>query len=160
MQPTQDLSGLALARQIDDFCDRFEEQWVKGPRPRIEDYLASLPAPLRSQLLLVLLPVELELLAREGPVPSETDCRGRFPDHESVIRQVFARRPVDRSASKETSISRASVRSPQAAARPAEAVPKTLGRFAVKKMLGEGALGLCEFLCQERELSIFPQLPS
>jgi hypothetical protein len=134
MPPTNDQASLDLARQIDQMCDRFEALWAAGDRPRAEDFVARQPVHLRGRLLLALLPLELELLAREGKSPSQADCRRRFPGLESVVGKVFASR-------QQKPASRVSVRSPQVPAPQAEPVAKTIGRFQVKKVLGEGAFG-------------------
>ena len=78
--------SLSLARKIDDLGDSFEQQWRAGKRPRIEDYLSALPAPTHDDLLRALIPVELELLAGDGP--SEADYHRRFPGHGNVIGRI------------------------------------------------------------------------
>ena len=51
--PSSKLIGLPLpeAEHVDRTCDRFEAAWRAGERPRIEDYLAELPAGDRPALL-------------------------------------------------------------------------------------------------------------
>jgi hypothetical protein len=50
---------VAVARHMDQVCDRFEAVCQAGQRPRIEDYLGEAPEPERSVLLAELLKVEL-----------------------------------------------------------------------------------------------------
>ena len=61
-RPSQNLGrlDLALARQIDASCRRFEADWSAGRNPRIDDYLADLPGEGQPALR-----VELEALERE-----------------------------------------------------------------------------------------------
>jgi hypothetical protein len=53
-------------RQVDALCDRFEDAWHGGEKPRIEDYLAAsdLPPARQPALLCELLKLEREL--RQG----------------------------------------------------------------------------------------------
>src|SRR5262245_57247264 len=79
-----------LAWRVDGLCDRFEAAWRAGERPRIEDYLAELPAGGRPALLrhLVALDADYRWLRGERPQPQEY-C-DRFPslDPAWVAREV------------------------------------------------------------------------
>jgi serine/threonine protein kinase len=48
----------AAARRIDQVCDRFEEAWLAGLRPRVEDFLGEVLEPERAALQAELLQVE------------------------------------------------------------------------------------------------------
>ena len=61
--PTSDWTWINAA------ADRFERDWKKGPRPRIEDYLAEVDESRWPRLLEELLRVERELLRRAGAEP-------------------------------------------------------------------------------------------
>ena len=89
MEPLEVTLSLDVERRIDALCDRFEFQWHVGENPSIEEYLRPFPAPLRGELLRALLPVELELRARGGRVPSADECRARFPAHVSVVTEIY-----------------------------------------------------------------------
>jgi serine/threonine protein kinase len=80
----------SAAARVDAVCDRFEDAWLSGQRPRIEDALGDAPQPERAELLRQLLRVELFYRRRDGerPVPDEYCCR--FPQHAELIRGVFA----------------------------------------------------------------------
>ena len=54
----EDLSP-ELIRHLERVCDRFEDAWRAGQRPRFEDYLGDMPEPGRSALLRELLLLEL-----------------------------------------------------------------------------------------------------
>jgi serine/threonine protein kinase len=79
---------------IHNAAERFEQAWKKGPRPRIEDFLATVDESLWPSLLEELLRVECELLRRGGEEPNEAVYRLRFLGHESVISSVFASSPL------------------------------------------------------------------
>jgi WD40 repeat protein/tRNA A-37 threonylcarbamoyl transferase component Bud32 len=83
----------AVLRQ-DDACLRFEAAWQAGTRPRIEDYLASLPEPERAALLHELLAIELGYRLRHGERPSLEEYAPRFPDHLAGLQAAFAAVPV------------------------------------------------------------------
>jgi hypothetical protein len=47
---------------IDRVCDAFEAELRKGERPRIEDFLAKVPEPVRDGLLQELVGLEIDIL--------------------------------------------------------------------------------------------------
>lgn len=75
---------LALARQVDQICCRFEAEWQVAPQvgqpPRLEAFLDSGPAPARPVLLRELLLVDVYHRYLAGDEPRVDDYRGRFPD--------------------------------------------------------------------------------
>ncbi len=85
--------SLAQAGLIDESCDRFEEAWKAGRRPRIEDELAALPPASRPVLLRVLLELELAYRRRGGELPEPGEYHGRFPGQETAIASAFATQP-------------------------------------------------------------------
>jgi serine/threonine protein kinase len=70
-------------------AERFERAWKKGPRPRIEDFLATVGESFQPQLLEELLRVEREIRRRGGEAPHPDDYRKRFPEHLEIIASVF-----------------------------------------------------------------------
>jgi serine/threonine protein kinase len=78
-------------REVDRICDRFEDDWLDGRAPRIEDVLAACPTSpsQRAVLLAELLKLERELRQRRGEVLSASDYLPRFPEHAHVIRALF-----------------------------------------------------------------------
>jgi WD40 repeat protein len=82
---------LPLARQVDEICDRFEDAWVEGRRPRIEEYLPDAPEPARPALLRELLHIELEQRHRGGERPAPEDYRSRFPEQLARIGTLLRR---------------------------------------------------------------------
>src|SRR5262249_39894728 len=82
---------LSLQQRVDKACDRFEDAWRTGPRPRIEDYLADASEPERSNLLGELLALDIELRRDAGERPTPEEYRGRFPEHVEWISAAFQR---------------------------------------------------------------------
>jgi hypothetical protein len=68
----------ALARQVDELCDRFEAACQAGQRPRIDDYLAALPEPGRAVLRRELLALERAYLRRHEQAACDQDA-ATFP---------------------------------------------------------------------------------
>src|SRR5262245_51861720 len=73
-----ELTG-AQARHVDEACNRFEDAWRAGARPRIEDHLggdaAAAPAPLVRELVAL----DVYYRRRAGEALAADDYRGRFP---------------------------------------------------------------------------------
>jgi tetratricopeptide (TPR) repeat protein len=80
--PPSDNGSLPLdvEEQVDKICDRFEDAWKQGQRPRIEDYLAILAEPGRSTLLRELIKLDIVYRRRAGENPTAEDYRERFPN--------------------------------------------------------------------------------
>src|SRR5947209_4324912 len=70
---------LPLARQVDEVCDRFEDAWLEGRQPRIEEFLSEASEPARPALLRELLRIELEHRCRRGEQPAAAEYVARFP---------------------------------------------------------------------------------
>jgi serine/threonine-protein kinase len=86
--PARDSLPLSLERLLDDVCLRFEAAWQAGPAPRVEDYVADMPEPLLSALLLELMRLDVEYRTRRGDPPSAGDYASRFPQHAGMIQRA------------------------------------------------------------------------
>jgi WD40 repeat protein len=75
---------LALARQVDAVCCRFEAAWkgaaTGGAAPQLEVFLADAPAPARAVLLGELLRIEAHHRRQAGDEPQTKDYQARFPE--------------------------------------------------------------------------------
>jgi serine/threonine protein kinase len=78
------------AERLDRVCDRFEDAWLAGQRPRIEDYLQDVAVSERSALLDELLRLELDYRVRLGECPTAEEYRLCFPGHAEGIDAVLA----------------------------------------------------------------------
>src|SRR5437868_875019 len=76
---------LSVAGRVDERCDRFEEAWIAGRTPRIEDFLESAAEADRPALLGELVRLELEYRRQRGESPALEDYRQRFPEHADRI---------------------------------------------------------------------------
>lgn len=113
---TQSTLPLEVRERIDTLCDAFEAAWQQvsstGQPPRIEDYLGHAREPLRSALLKELLWLERQIRQTRGESPRADEYYVRFPHNRDLIDLVFR-----------------------------DSVPLKLGRYRIKKVLGEGAFG-------------------
>jgi hypothetical protein len=79
---------------VDRAGDRFEDAREAGQRPSIETFLTEAPEPERSVLLHELLVLELGYRRRSGEKPTPAEYLRRFPDHSSLINNVFGEKPT------------------------------------------------------------------
>ncbi|MCG6156239.1 serine/threonine-protein kinase [Rubinisphaera margarita] len=80
---------LELNQLIDRVCDQFENCWLEGGKPRIEDYLQQIDVAHHSAVLWELLALEVELRQKNGEVPGHTEYLDRFRDLSHVVDEVF-----------------------------------------------------------------------
>ncbi|MGE0609941.1 MAG: family 16 glycoside hydrolase [Pirellulales bacterium] len=135
---------LSIAQRVDTLSDRFEAEFTSGNRPRIEAFLADAPDWLRQPLFVSLLDLKLELRRRAGDKPAAAEYQQRFPQYRQEIEQSFARLGAVKPPSEQSSIRPTSVETAPfvaGARNPVASAPKTLGRFEILDLLGEGAFG-------------------
>src|SRR5262245_41593059 len=80
---------LPLAREVEAAYQRFESALLAGQRPLIEDHLGGLPGLAQGALLCELLELELSYRRRAGENVRPEEYRQRFPEHVSIIGDVF-----------------------------------------------------------------------
>lgn len=136
---------LSLAEQIDAECDRYEAAFRACHKPRMEAFLASVDQTVRAAMFRALLELDIELRRGQGETPLVSDYEQRFPEDRSTIRAIFEE--ALRSASLVSSVKLTGVETSQgpqikaARATLSAAMPKSLGRFEIRSVLGEGAFG-------------------
>jgi serine/threonine-protein kinase len=75
-----DLLPQSVLERADRICDRFEDAWLAGRRPRIEDYLGDVPqGRQRDDLLEKLIAVDIFHRRKQGETPKPGDYQSRFP---------------------------------------------------------------------------------
>jgi WD40 repeat protein len=72
-----DADRVAAADQV---CDEFEQAWLAGRRPRLEDSVGPADCRERSALLTELIPLDLDYRRRQGESPDPQEYLARFPD--------------------------------------------------------------------------------
>jgi serine/threonine protein kinase len=87
-QPGGSVLPLSAELHVDEICTRFEDALKAGERPRIEDYLAKVPATERSELLRELLKLDLHYGGKSHA--GAEDYLRRFPQDAGLIRAVCA----------------------------------------------------------------------
>ena len=103
-----------LIRCIDRICDQFEFDWQAGEQPRIEQYLQRVDRPDQARLFRELLLIEIPYRRRAGEAPASTDYEARFPDHVAIVHDAMQ----------------------------TARLPERIGRYSIKKVLGQGGFGL------------------
>jgi serine/threonine protein kinase len=135
---------LSLVLRIDAACLRFEAAWQAGQRPRLEDYLAEVPAAERPAWLAELLPVELAYRRRSGERPTLEEYRQRFPAQADEVQAAFgdtllsAPPPLQKDAERSTSNVPPSPPVP-GPTRPGEL--KQIDEYRLLEKIGEGGMG-------------------
>jgi hypothetical protein len=95
-QPRPHSESLSPSRlqRVDEVCDRFENAWKAGQRPRIEDYLAGTVEGERAALLRGLIVLDTDCRRQAGEQPQAEEYHARFPflDLEQLAKLLRARR--------------------------------------------------------------------
>ncbi len=134
---------------VNDDAERFEQAWKKGPRPRIEDFLAKVPEARQPPLLAELIRVERELRARAGESPTVEEYQRRFPDRDDVVTSVFA--AVQATSGKPSLLPTDGVPTVGARGEPSKVPPELANHadYAIIRELGHGGMGVV-FLAHNR----------
>lgn len=73
-------NSLSRAVRTDQWCDEFEEAWIAGSRPRLEEFLNRVAESERRALLAELLPLELFQRRKLGEAVEREEYAGRFAE--------------------------------------------------------------------------------
>jgi serine/threonine protein kinase len=91
MQPlSDDTSGLLTnLERVDELCLRFENDWLAGRRPRVEEYLAGLSEEFAHQLLAELLLLEWDYRSRAGETVNREEYTKRFSNQQRTVEEAW-----------------------------------------------------------------------
>jgi tRNA A-37 threonylcarbamoyl transferase component Bud32 len=127
------------SRELDSICDRFENEWRAGQTPALDRYLAAVAPEQRTELLSVLLPLDLAYRSdRQQAVPAD-HYLSLLPDLSEPVRQILR----EQSASQNTA-SCADTQSPLGDSAQ-EMTTVRLARFGAYELLdeiGRGGMGI------------------
>lgn len=138
---------LEVCRAIDSVCDVFEQAWMKGERPSIEEQLATTNVDGRPILLAELIRIELEWRSRRGERPSEADYAIRFPVCADHLGEWLAEAKQAAELARDAAADTADhldpgLSSPAASTGSFQAAPpRTLGEYELLEPLGAGGMG-------------------
>jgi serine/threonine protein kinase len=123
----------SAALRVDQICDRFEDAWKAGKRPRIEDYLDKVREPDRPLLLRELLLLELAYLCGCRETLLVGDYVKRFREYAELVETVFREERSNRSRD-------------EGQLGPAVdplfgPLPRPFGRYVLRQRLGKGGMG-------------------
>ena len=82
--------SLSVQRRVEAACNDFEKAWQDGGTPKLEEALAGKPDEVLPILFRELLPLDVYYRTRAGENPAAAEYVGRFPQWQSLIRDVFA----------------------------------------------------------------------
>jgi hypothetical protein len=142
-------------RPLDRTCDRFEQAWIDGQRPIINDYLRDTADELRHLVREELIRLELEWRCRQGEQPAADEYAGRFPEFAADVPAWIAEAQAAAEALAASTCDAAAAVSTQdvldtpagqathpAAAQALETMPvRRLGEYELLQPLGEGGMG-------------------
>lgn len=126
--------------QIDRLADQFELAFKKGDSPRIEGYIDAVSHRLKARLSCELVVVEVELRRSTGEEPNLGEYQRRFPECEEEIAKLLEecnRNGVPSATVALEDSEKVGLDSPDD-----EPLPDKLGRYEVKRLLGQGGFGV------------------
>jgi serine/threonine-protein kinase len=132
---------LDVLERIDRICDRFEEAWRQGDRPRLEDYLDGVEAGHRLALQDHLLAAEIACRHDLGETPVAADYQERFPEqaaHLSTLLLLPTPLPTTLPVPPGNGGMVPVAPSPLAHSVPKPPLPR---RYDLKRLLGQGGMG-------------------
>lgn len=91
--------SLNQARRIDIICDQFEQEWIAGRQPKIEEHLHDTQGPNHTTLLRELVALDLEYRRKRGENADVSDYMERFPGLSDVsldLSDTMSRTELDR----------------------------------------------------------------
>ncbi len=123
--------------EIDELCDRFDRELMKGAAPQIENFLAEAPEAAQHGLLAELLAMEVEYRNQAGDTPEPDEYVQRFPHQVSLIASML------RSESPQQ-LSETQFAGSDETLNPEDAIPGVpdITNFRLIKELGRGGMGV------------------
>ena len=137
-----------LAGRINPVCDRFEEQWLAGAGPRLEEFLPLVDESDRRALMRELLALELDYRGRRGEQPSLEEYRRRLPEFADEMAAAFSPTTVDPNNAKKQPGEHATsppVRSAEmldGCGHGSDCLMPTIPGYETEEILGRGGMGI------------------
>jgi len=107
----------------------FEQGWLRGDAPRLEDYLSQLeagaPPPVRAVLFRELLVLEIDYRRQRQETPTTAEYQRRFPEHSELILRLVCATPSGTDAAPRPDTPELSPSALDTSSVPGEAAPST-----------------------------------
>ena len=144
-------SSLPRDERIDRLCNPFEEAWLAGGRPKIDEFVAKAPRDEWPELLRELLVVELHYRQQLGESPTLEAYRTAYPalDFGPLAELFAAARPSDRSG-----ISKVTAHTTQHGPQAARCNAPRIDRVGDYELLEEIARGGMGVVYKARQISL------
>lgn len=122
-----------LHSRFESICHSFAQAWEANQEPNIQTHLNAIEKKDRVHLagVLIALEVRLRIIAGESPHPKE--YKSRFPEYQEAVDFAFLNANQDLSQSDDQGHDEELT---------FEDIPEKLGRYEIKKGLGQGGFGL------------------
>ena len=119
-----------LLFQINDACNRFEDDWKSGLQPKAEDYLAAGANVKFEKFLQELLPIEVAYRERSGSPLTVQECQERFPDADREwIEEVIRGDAVEATSSEKSELK-------------SQETPQEIPNYELLEKIGTGGMGV------------------
>jgi len=89
MSDRQPSPGFGTRGQFEAILDRFEAAWRAGQRPKLTEFLVSVPETSRAALFHELLSLELAYRRDAGEAPNAKDYAAKYPQFAEQVRRLF-----------------------------------------------------------------------
>lgn len=92
-------AALSTLNRLDQLCDVFEAEIIKGTSPSIRDFLSRVETSQQESLFFELLAVEIEYRTRKGESPTLQEFQEQFPEFRGLLELMWETiRPENRPA--------------------------------------------------------------
>lgn len=138
--PIEDSLPREILQRVFRACDRFEQAWRSGARPRIEAYLDNVSEPERSELLRELVALEIRLKRDSGEPGKPGEYQSRFPNDSRILDSAFESLALEANQHG-AGLTRTWIPGPGGSGSGEEEFPQKIGKYLLLNPIGDGGQG-------------------